>query len=178
MAPGTAGRRLGFAAVCLVALLVSAITPTAQSQAIRLVLTGQAMIRSDVRSHTPDITSTIAPLLQGDVVFTNYEATVGQKASNDDRGFLSPPESLDALKALGFNLLALSNNHSFDLKVAGIQNTLREVKARDLAHAGIGNTLQEATAPGYLKTPKGTIALVAMASGLIAEGGMAAADRP
>src|SRR6202035_1900449 len=70
------------------------------------------------------------------------------------------------------------DNHSFDLKVPGVQNTLREVKSRNLAHAGIGNTLEEAAAPGYLKTPKGTIALVAMASGLIAEGGSATATRP
>jgi len=37
---------------------------------------------------------------------------------------LSPPETLEVLKDLGFNLLALSNNHAFELKVSGIQNTL------------------------------------------------------
>ena len=72
----------------------------------------------------------------------------------------------------------MSDNHSFDLKVPGIQNTLREVKSRNLAHAGIGNTVEEAVAPGYLRTPNGTVALVAMASGLIAEGGSATATRP
>ena len=63
--------------------------------------------------------------------------------------------------------MALSDNHAFDLKVPGIQNTLREVKSRNIAHAGIGNNVEEAAAPGYLHTPKGTVALVAMASGLI-----------
>jgi len=178
MALGTAGRRLGFVAVFLVALLASALSPTAQSQAIRLALTGQAMIRSDLRIHTPDIVSTLAPLLQGDVVFTNYEATVGEKSSSGDRGFLSPPESLDALKALGFNLLALSNNHSFDLKVPGIQNTLREVGRLNLTHAGIGNTISEAAGAGYLRTPKGTVALIAMASGFVPEGGAATVAQP
>ena len=178
MARGTAGRRLLFVAVCLTTLLVSAPSPTAQSQAIRLALTGQAMIRSDVRIHAPDIASTIAPLLRGDVVFTNYEATVGEKASTGDRGFLSPPESLDALKALGFNLLALSNNHSFDLNVSGIQNTLREVGRLNLAHAGIGNTIGEAAGAGYLRTPNGTVALIAMASGAVPDGGAATAARP
>ncbi len=43
---------------------------------------------------------------------------------------------------------------------------------------GAGNTIDEAAAPGYLKTPKGTVALVAMASGLVAEGGSATATRP
>ena len=38
--------------------------------------------------------------------------------------------------------------------------------------------MNEAATPGYLRTPKGTVALVAMASGLIAEGGSATAARP
>src|SRR2546425_1506562 len=150
-----------------------------QSSTISITLTGQSMIRSDLRVHTPNAGATISPLLNGDVIFTNFEAAVIEKGqSTHDGRFLSPPEALDALKALGFNLLALSDNHSFDLKVSGVQNTLREVKSRNIVHAGIGNNLEEAAAPGYLKTPKGTVALVAMASGLIAEGGSATAARP
>ena len=114
-------------------------------------------------------------------MFTNFEATIldekkGQ--SPKDGRFLSPPDALEALKAFGFNLVSLSNNHSFDLKVAGIQNALDQANRLKLAHAGTGNTLAEAVAPGYLKTPKGTVALVAMASGLVPEGGSASATRP
>jgi poly-gamma-glutamate capsule biosynthesis protein CapA/YwtB (metallophosphatase superfamily) len=146
---------------------------------ISFTLTGQSMIRSDIRIHSPSTVTAISPLLKGDVIFTNFEAAVIENGqSTKDGRFLTPPAALDALKALGFNLLALSDNHSYDLKVPGIQNTLREVTARNIAHAGIGNTLKEAAAPGYLKTPKGTVALVAMASGLIADGGMATADHP
>ena len=151
----------------------------AQSSTINITLTGQSMIRSDLRINTPTAVAAISPLLKGDVIFTNFEATVIEKEQSiRDGRFLSPPGALDALQALGFNLVALSDNHSFDLKVAGVQNTLREVKSRNLAHAGIGNTLEEAAAPGYLHTAKGTVALVAMASGLIAEGGSATATRP
>ncbi len=95
-----------------------------------------------------------------------------------DGRFLSPPEALEALQSFGFNLVSLANNHSFDLKAAGIQNALEEANRLGLAHAGTGNTIDEATAPGYLKTPKGTVALIAMASGLIPEGGSATATRP
>jgi len=52
------------------------------------------------------------------------------------------------------------------------------VNRLNLAHAGTGNTIDEAAAPGYLKTPKGTVALVAMASGLVTEGGSATATGP
>jgi poly-gamma-glutamate capsule biosynthesis protein CapA/YwtB (metallophosphatase superfamily) len=171
--------RLALVASCLVAVLAFGIAAWPQSSTLSLTLTGQSMIRSDFRVHAPTALAAISPLLKGDVIFTNFEATVIEKEqSTHDGRFLSPPESLDALLALGFNLVALSDNNSFDLKVPGIQNTLREVKSRNLAHAGIGNTLEEASAPGYLHTPKGTVALVAMASGLIAEGGSATATRP
>lgn len=150
-----------------------------QPKTISITLAGQSMIRSDLRVHAPNEVATVAPLLKGDVIFTNFEAAVIEPGqSTRDGRFLSPPEALDALKALGFNLLALSDNHAYDLKAAGIQNTLREVKSRNLAHAGIGNTLDEAAAPGYLQTPNGTVALVAMASGLIDEGGHAQKDHP
>jgi poly-gamma-glutamate capsule biosynthesis protein CapA/YwtB (metallophosphatase superfamily) len=172
-------RRLAWTASCLVITAAIVFPVCAQSPAISITLTGQSMIRSDFRAHSLNTVAAISPLLKGDVIFTNFEAAVIEKGqSTRDGRFLTPPAALDALKALGFNLLALSDNHSFDLKVPGIQNTLREVNARNLAHAGIGNSLREAAAPGYLKTPKGTIALVAMASGLVAEGGMATADRP
>jgi poly-gamma-glutamate synthesis protein (capsule biosynthesis protein) len=88
------------------------------------------------------------------------------------------PEALKSLKTFGFNLLSLSNNHSWDFKVPGIENTLEQAKRLELVHAGIGQTVEEAVAPGYMHTPKGTVALVAMASGLIADGGSATAARP
>ena len=171
--------RIVLPATCLALLFAIGAAVWPQSQTFSFTVAGQSMIRSDFRVHTPNEVTTISPLLKGDVIFTNFEATVVEKGQSlQDGRFLSPPEALDALKALGFNLLALSDNHSFDLKVSGIQNTLREVKSRNIVHAGIGNNLEEATAPGYLKTQKGTVALVAMASGLIAEGGSATTTRP
>jgi poly-gamma-glutamate capsule biosynthesis protein CapA/YwtB (metallophosphatase superfamily) len=122
----------------------------------------------------------IQGLLKGDVIFTNLESAVAEKGETvqEGRGFLTPPEALDALKTFGFNLFALSGNHAFDLKVTGIQNTIREADKRKIVHAGTGNNVAEAVAPGYLHTPKGTIALIASASGLITPGGSATADRP
>jgi poly-gamma-glutamate capsule biosynthesis protein CapA/YwtB (metallophosphatase superfamily) len=150
------------------------------STPITITLAGQSMIRSDIRSTAPAAVPVIQGLLKGDVVFTNFEAAVAEKGEtvHEGRGFLAPPEALDALTTFGFNLLALSGNHAFDLKVTGIQNTIREANSRKIAHAGTGNNLAEAAAPGYLHTPKGTIALIGSASGLITPGGSATADRP
>ena len=138
------------------------------------------MIRSDIRATAPAAVPVIQGLLKGDAVFTNFEATVAEKGEtvSEGRGFLAPPEALDALTTFGFNLLALSDNHAFDLKATGIQNTIRAADSRNIIHAGTGNNVAEAVAPGYLHTPKGTIALIASASGLITAGASATADRP
>jgi poly-gamma-glutamate capsule biosynthesis protein CapA/YwtB (metallophosphatase superfamily) len=174
--------RIPLAAACLM-IVFAMREPLLQAQApgFSITLTGQSMIRSDIRAHAPAAVPVITSLLKGDVIFTNFESTVidekkGQ--SRKDGRFLSPPEALGALKAFGFNLVSLANNHSWDLKVAGIQNALQEAGRLNLAHAGTGNTLAEAAAPGYLHTPKGTVALVAMASGLVEEGGSATASKP
>jgi poly-gamma-glutamate synthesis protein (capsule biosynthesis protein) len=153
----------------------------AQSQTMSITLTGQSMIRSDVRAHAPSAVPAIQSLLKGDVIFTNFETTIfdpqkGQKRT--DGRFVSPPAALEALQSFGFNLVSLANNHSFDLKTAGVENELEQTGRLHLAHAGVGKTMAEAVAPGYLKTPKGTVALIATASGLVPEGGSATASRP
>ena len=164
-----------FAVVCTMS---PAVRP--QSTTITITLTGQSMIRSDIRTTAPAAVPVIQGLLTGDVVFTNLESAVAEKgeAVHEGRGFLTPPEALDTLTTFGFNLLALSDNHAFDLKVAGIKNTIQEANNRKIVHAGTGNNIAEAAAPGYLHTPKGTIALIACASGLISPGASATADRP
>src|ERR1700731_4521285 len=168
-----------FAILCAIAVAVRA-QSNGTANVITITLTGQSMIRSDIRATAPAAVPVIQGLLKGDVIFTNLESAVAEKGETvqEGRGFLTPPEALDALMTFGFNLVALSGNHAFDLKVTGIQNTLREADKRKIAHAGTGNTVAEAVAPSYLHTPKGTIALIASASGLIAPGGSATADRP
>ncbi|HLI87008.1 MAG TPA: CapA family protein [Bryobacteraceae bacterium] len=171
--------RFWFALVPL-SLIAIAAAQTANPAAITVTVTGQSMIRSDLRQTAPAAVPAIRGLLRGDVVFTNFEAAVAQKGEtvHEGRGFLAPPEALDALREFGFNLLALSGNHAFDLKATGIQNTIREADRRKIVHAGTGRNLAEASAPAYLRTPKGTIALIASASGLIGPGARATADSP
>ena len=176
--------RLMAGAACVTALFAltwaMGAAPRPQATAITITLTGQSMIRSDLRATSPPAEPVIQGLLKGDVVFTNLESAVAEKGETvqEGRGFLTPPEALDALKSFGFNLLALSGNHAFDLDTKGIQNTIREADGRKIVHAGTGNNLAEAAAPSYLHTPNGTIALIASASGLIRQGASATAKRP
>jgi poly-gamma-glutamate capsule biosynthesis protein CapA/YwtB (metallophosphatase superfamily) len=167
-------------AILFAILYTEGFAQTPQLAPITITLAGQSMIRSDIRATVPAAVPVIQGLMRGDVVFTNLEAAVAEKGetTREGRGFLTPPEALDALTTFGFNLFSLSGNHAFDLKATGIRNTIREADNRKIVHAGTGNNLADAAAPGYLHTPKGTIALIASASGLITPGGSATSDRP
>ena len=164
----------------LVAASILGSPALAQDQSMLITLTGQSMIRSDLRVTAPDAVPKIRSMIQGDVNFTNLEGTVAHEgqAVREGRGFLVPPPALDCLTGLGFNLFSLSNNHAFDLKREGLENTLHETNARNMVHAGTGETMADAAAPAYLDTPKGRVALVASASGLIASGAHAGENSP
>jgi poly-gamma-glutamate synthesis protein (capsule biosynthesis protein) len=144
-----------------------------QAKTTTVVLTGQSMIRGDTRIDAPESASVIKSLIKGDVAFTNFEAAVFDPmkgGTTRDGRFASPPESMEALKSFGFNLLSLANNHSFDIKAPGIVNTLETAEHLEVGHAGTGRDIVAANEPVTIKTPKGKIAFIAFASGLVCDG--------
>src|SRR5271166_3056918 len=127
-APLNAWRCRSVTRMAVIGLTLSFVGGTAawpQSAIMTITLTGQAMIRSDLRATAPAAMPRIRSLLKGDVIFTNLEGAVAEpgQSVHEGRGFLTPPEALDALKTFGFNLLSLAGNHAFDLNVTGVQNT-------------------------------------------------------
>jgi len=166
-------------------LLLLSILPAAYgADSLNVVIAGQTLMRFDPNTAAPETVRTIRPLLaHADVDFTNLEAAVeGPEAGQPTRGaellHAVPAGILDSMHELGFNLLALSDNHSWDLDTGGVLSTLAAVNARHLAHAGTGKNLAEATAAGFLDTPHGRVALVSMASGKVGTNGAATANRP
>ena len=103
-------------------LLCMAAATQARSPTLSIVLTGQSLLRWGLPTAAPTITS----LLKGDAAFTNFEATVfdPRKGQSPTDGAVVSPEALQSLKTFGFNLLSLPNNHSWDFKALGIENTL------------------------------------------------------
>src|SRR6185437_2554137 len=148
---GCSVQRACLTVVSLVALTGGLINVSAQAQSrdLTITLAGQSMIRSDMRTTTPATVPVVRALLRGDVRFTNLEGAVAEpgQSVHEGRGFLMPPAALDALQACGFNLLALADNHAFDLRATGIDNTIHEADRRGLVHAGTGDTLAEAASP-------------------------------
>lgn len=135
-----------------------------------VAVTGQSLIKSDVRHVRDDrFLEVLAFLRQGDVVFTNFESTIlGRYGGWPTKGRYfdySRPEMLDALQAMGFNALALANNHAFDLGPAGVLSTLGEVWSRGFLHAGIGTDESDAMKPGRQRLGGRDVSLFAMDAG-------------
>src|SRR5687768_3600002 len=148
--------------LCRAAALVALITTggdrlvAAEAPPMRMVFAGQALIKHDLRTIAPEKSSAMASLLSGyNVVFTNLEVAIdngrGMPTRSGEYFHATKPAVLDCLEQWHFNLLALSNNHSWDLGPGGILGTIEEVQARGFAHAGTGPNLAAAAAPGYLK---------------------------
>lgn len=105
---------------------------------------------------------------QGDVKFFNLETTLnyeGECCSSQLSGgtyIRTNPEVLEDIKKFGFNMTSFNNNHAMDFSMGGFIKTLEYVKKSGLVHSGTGMNLGEASAPKYLETNAGRVALIAV----------------
>jgi poly-gamma-glutamate synthesis protein (capsule biosynthesis protein) len=153
----------------LTAVATSTIASEAAPDAPQISLLGQALIRHDLRKESPVSFERMKDLLSGSpTVFTNFEAAVQTsldvRAASSGLVHNAEPDTLDCLRALGVNLLALSSNHAADLGPAGIMATIREAERKGMITAGTGSDIVAAARPGVLRTRQGTIAMVGFVS--------------
>ena len=146
---------------------------------IKIVSVGQALIKHDLRRYEhEDFKEIIKIIKDSDISFTNLETSIASEIGGwpTKEAYYVGSESfvLDVLKWMGFNLLSLANNHSFDCGPFGILSTIKHTKERGFGFAGTGASLEAAAAPGYMETPKGRVALISMASGALPENAFAA----
>jgi len=173
------------AGAVLAGLAGCGVVPAAASRGatrLRVTLAGQALMThtlcADPYTGLEDV---VAELRRGDAVFTGVEAAVRTPRSGAptrEGMFLhvAPSDMPGCLSRMGFNIVALANNHAWDLGTEGILATREAVAAAGLAMAGTGRDLAEASSPGFLEgVPR--VALVAMATGKIAEGAAATPAR-
>lgn len=111
----------------------------------------------------------LAPfIMEGDARFFNLETTlnrVGEARVSQFSGgtyLRCDPRALDDLEPFGFNMTSFNNNHALDYFYDGLESTLDAVEESGLVHAGVGMNLAEASAPKYLETPNGRVALIAV----------------
>ena len=113
----------------------------------------------------------LAPIIkQGDARFFNLETTLNKEgecyASEFSGGtwLRTDPEVLEDIKRFGFNMTTFNNNHAMDYGMDGFLATLDAVEKSGLVHAGAGRNLGEASAPRYLDTANGRVALISFNS--------------
>ena len=105
---------------------------------------------------------------RGDARFFNLETTLNYEgecfASQFSGGtyIRTNPEMYYDMLRYGFNMVSANNNHAFDFSFEGFARTLETLNESGIVHAGIGNNLHQASAPAYLETPNGRIALIAV----------------
>jgi len=105
---------------------------------------------------------------QGDARFFNLETTLnheGEASASQFSGgtyIRTNPEVLDDIKPFGFNMTSFNNNHALDFFYDGFMATLDAVNKSGLVHSGAGRNLAEASAPRYLETKNGRVALISV----------------
>lgn len=107
-------------------------------------------------------------LAETDARYFNLETTLHREgecfgsAFNGGSYQRANPEVLDDCKRFGFNMTGFCNNHTLDYAYDGLLKTLEHVSASGLVHAGVGKNLAQASAPGYLDTVNGRVAIINM----------------
>jgi len=111
----------------------------------------------------------LSPIInQADAKFFNLETTLNYEgecyASQVSGGtyLRTNPEVLEDIKKFGFNMTSFNNNHVMDYSFEGLLCTLDYVNKSGLVHSGVGRNLGEASAPRYLETSKGRVALISL----------------
>lgn len=127
-----------------------------QSNVVTLLLTGDIMLggeflnfkdRQNVDYEYP-FRSIKSLLEEADIVFGNLECTLSKEGiarKDKTMALYAPPESISALKYLGFNAVSVGNNHINDYGPQGLEKTMEILKENNVPFFGAGRNLEEAS---------------------------------
>ena len=143
---------------------------------MKIVVAGDALIQRRIPANHPGADGIRAWLKEADARYFNLETTIFREseglwgASLNGGSYLrADPEVLEDLKAYGFNMTTVCNNHSLDYDIPGLVRTLENVTESGLVHAGCGMNLDQAAAPAYLDLDDGRIALIGFTASMNTE---------
>jgi hypothetical protein len=113
------------------------------------VLVGQGEIPFTLRGITPHVNLT-PPLGAADATsglgedILNSGITQPPTAGIPMRGISSDPANLKTLAEVGFNVLHLAGNHSWDAGLSGVEDTITSLRKNGIAFTGSGMNIEEA----------------------------------
>lgn len=140
---------------------------------MKFVATGDSLITRKIKSNVEvenalELSNIIN---EADAKITNLEMTISYNEGNPGAisgGFhmQTTPDRLDSLLSYGFNLFGTANNHSLDYNYSGLEMTEYYLNLKKMKYSGTGSDLNKASAPVYLKTEQGTVALISACSSM------------
>ena len=127
------------------------------------------MILAYPQSQNPDprFQRVIDLVRDADVAAGNYEGNIidGRTfTGSGPGGFAGTPDVADDVKAMGFDIVARSNNHAGEYGYEGLLETNRWLDRAGVVYAGSGEKYAAAGAARFVSTPKGRVGMVATAS--------------
>lgn len=135
---------------------------------MKFTAVGDAIIQRRIQSDFAGYRELAPFIMRGDARFFNLETTLNREgecyASEFSGGtyLRADPAVLADLKRFGFNMTSFNNNHALDFSYGGMLKTLDALDSSDLIHAGVGRSLASASAPRYLDTASGRVALISL----------------
>ncbi len=150
---------------------------------MKFTAVGDAIIQRRIAEDFEGFSELEPFITEGDARFFNLETTLNHegeaRASQFSGGtyLRAEPEVLEDLKKFGFNMTSINNNHALDFFYDGFEKTLDALNKSGLVHSGAGRNLAEASAPKYLETKNGRVAMIS-ASTSFQESMMAGAQSP
>lgn len=147
------------------------------------IATGDSFITRKIPDKNSKNYKEIVKLIRSaNVRFTNLEVTAHNyegfpAATSGGTWAIAPSHIINELLSYGFNLFAWANNHTLDYSHGGLLATKKNLDRLGVVHVGVGENLSEASAPKYLETPSGRVAIVACTS-TFTEGAEAGDQRP
>jgi len=171
----TAVERREFLRTTLVAAAGMALGPrllASRGRALTVAAGGDAIITRPLRGLAqPEVLGLLKVFQGADAGFFNCEMTFHemegyptQTGACGDLNLIADPRIAADLKASGFNLTTVANNHALDYGHGGLLATLRHLHQAGIVAAGAGPNLAQARAPRYLDTANGRVALIGCAS--------------
>ena len=137
---------------------------------MKFTAAGDVLIQQRMNYTPKDFEAIRAYIEKGDARFFNLETTLNYEgeccASQFSGGTYvrTDPECLGDFLKYGFNMTTFNNNHAMDFSYGGLLKTLEYVNSYGIANSGVGKNLGQASAPCYLDTPNGRVALISFCS--------------
>ena len=109
------------------------------------------MVAGDIMFHSPQLDAArqadgtysfmntfryLRPLLSKGYAIANFESTIAEANFSGYPAFRTPHNAMNAVKFVGFDLVALANNHALDGGMQGVIRTIETADFYQLAHAG------------------------------------------